>query len=71
MIIAGIDATRDALGEMEKGNLAVTVFQDAKGQGKAVVDCAGKLIKGEKVDSRVYIPFVLVTKDNYKEFLNK
>jgi len=71
MIIAGIDATRDALGEMEKGNLAVTVFQDAKSQGKAVVDCAVKLIKGEKVDSRVYIPFVLVTKDNYKEFLNK
>jgi len=35
------------------------------------VDCAVKLVKGEKVDSRVYIPFVLVTKDNYKEFLNK
>ena len=66
-----IDATRDALGEMEKGNLAVTVFQDAKGQGKAVVDSAIKLIKGEKVDSRVYVPFVLVTQDNYKEFLNK
>jgi len=71
IVIGGVDATRDALGEMEKGNLAVTVFQDAKGQGKAVVDCAAKLIKGEKVDSRVYIPFVLVTKDNYKEFLTK
>ena len=71
IFIGGVDATRDALGEMEKGNLAVTVFQDAKGQGKAVVDSAIKLIKGEKVDSRVYVPFVLVTKDNYKEFLNK
>jgi inositol transport system substrate-binding protein len=71
IVIGGVDATRDALGEMEKGNLAVTVFQDAKGQGKAVVDSAIKLIKGEKVDSRVYVPFVLVTKDNYKEFLNK
>jgi ABC-type sugar transport system substrate-binding protein len=71
IFIGGVDATRDALGEMEKGNLAVTVFQDAKGQGKAVVDSAIKLIKGEKVDSHVYVPFVLVTQDNYKEFLNK
>jgi inositol transport system substrate-binding protein len=31
LVIGGIDATRDALGEMEKGNLDVTVFQDGKG----------------------------------------
>ena len=30
IVIGGVDATRDALSEMEKGNLAVTVFQDAK-----------------------------------------
>jgi inositol transport system substrate-binding protein len=35
VVIGGIDATRDALAEMEKGNLDVTVFQDGKGQGKA------------------------------------
>jgi ABC-type sugar transport system substrate-binding protein len=33
IVIGGVDATRDALAEMEKGNLAVTVFQDARGQG--------------------------------------
>ena len=72
IVIAGIDATRDALAEMEKGNLAVTVFQDARGQGKAVVDSAVKLIKGEKFDSPyIYIPFQLVTQENYKEFLNR
>ena len=31
--IGGIDATEDALDQMKKGNLAVTVFQDAKGSG--------------------------------------
>jgi ABC-type sugar transport system substrate-binding protein len=37
-----------------------------------VVDSAVKLIKGEKFDSPyVYIPFQLVTQENYKEFLNK
>jgi inositol transport system substrate-binding protein len=72
IVIGGVVATRDALAEMEKGNLAVTVFQDARGQGKAVVDSALKLIKGEKFDSPyVYIPFQLVTQENYKEFLNK
>ena len=38
MVIAGIDATADALAEMEKGNLNVTVFQDAKGQGRGAVE---------------------------------
>ena len=72
IVIGGIDATPDALTEMEKGNLDVTVFQDAKGQGKAVVDSAVKLIKREEFDSPyIYIPFRLVTQENYKEFLNK
>jgi inositol transport system substrate-binding protein len=64
-------ATADGLAEMEKGNLDVTVFQDAKGQGKGAVETAVKLIKGEKVESFVWIPFELVTADNYKEYLNK
>jgi inositol transport system substrate-binding protein len=29
IVIGGVDATDDALNEMEKGNLAVTFFQDA------------------------------------------
>jgi inositol transport system substrate-binding protein len=72
VVIGGVDATRDALGEMEKGNLAVTVFQDAKGQGKAVVESVSKLLKKEKFESPyVYVPFELVTKDNYKEYLKR
>jgi inositol transport system substrate-binding protein len=71
VVVAGIDATADALTEMEKGNLDVTVFQDAKGQGGGAVETAVKLIKGEKVESFVWIPFELVTPENYKEYLNK
>jgi inositol transport system substrate-binding protein len=72
IVIGGIDATREALAEIEKGNLAVTILQDATGQGKAVVDSVLKLIKKEKFESPyVYIPFQLVTRENYKEFLNK
>jgi inositol transport system substrate-binding protein len=71
MVIGGIDATRDALAEMEKGTLAVTVFQDAKGQGAGAVEAALKLAKGEKVDSFVWIPFESVTPENYKDYLNR
>ena len=71
MVIGGIDATQDALREMERGNLALTVFQDPKAQGRGAVETAVKLTKGEQVDSFVWIPFQLVTRDNYKEFLTK
>jgi ABC-type sugar transport system substrate-binding protein len=72
IFIGGVDATRDALAEMEKGNLAVTVFQDAKGQGKAVVESVQKLLKKEKFETPyVYVPFEPVTKENYKEYLQK
>ena len=71
LVIGGIDATQDALREMERGNLAVTVFQDPKAQGKGAVETAVKLTKGEQVDSFVWIPFQLVTRDSYKEFLSK
>jgi inositol transport system substrate-binding protein len=56
---------------MEKGNLDVTVFQDGRGQGRGAVETAVKLIKGEEVDSFVWIPFELVTQDNYKDYLKR
>ncbi len=72
LIIGGVDATPDALVEMKRGNLDVTVFQDGKGQGAAVIDTALKLIKGEKLETPfVYVPWKLVTQDNYKEFMGK
>jgi len=70
-VVGGVDATQDALASMKAGDLKVTVFQDAAGQGKGAVDTALKLIKGEKVDKKVYIPFQLVTPDNMDKFLKK
>jgi inositol transport system substrate-binding protein len=71
VLIGGVDATPDALAEMEKGTLAVTVFQDARAQGRGAVDAAMKLSRGEKIDSYVWIPFELVTRENYKSYLNR
>ncbi|CCF20961.1 Putative rhizopine-binding protein, mocB [Pseudorhizobium banfieldiae] len=71
VVVGGVDATQDALAAMEAGDLDVTVFQDAAGQGKGAVDAALKLAKGENVDQKVYIPFQLVTPDNIAEYKSK
>ena len=64
VVVGGVDATQDALQAMQAGDLDVTVFQDAAGQGKGSLDAALKLAKGEAVDQKVYIPFQLVTPAN-------
>ena len=46
------------------GELAVTVCQDAKGQGSGSVDAAVKMIKKQKVQDGNMIPYVLVTPEN-------
>jgi inositol transport system substrate-binding protein len=71
MIVAGVDATQDALAAMAAGDLDATVFQDAAGQGSGAVDAAVKLAKGEAVDQKVYIPFQLVTPANIGDFTKK
>jgi inositol transport system substrate-binding protein len=71
MIVGGIDATQDALAAMAAGDLDVTVFQNAAGQGAGALDAAVKLSKGEKVERKVYIPFELVTPANLANYAKK
>lgn len=71
VIVGGIDATQDALAAMAAGDLDVTVFQNAAGQGKGAVDAALKLAKGDSVEKKVYVPFELVTPANLKDFQQK
>jgi inositol transport system substrate-binding protein len=70
-IVGGIDATQDALASMKAGDLKVTVFQDAAGQGKGAVDAALALAAGKPVEKKVYIPFQLVTPANMDQFMKK
>jgi inositol transport system substrate-binding protein len=71
IIVAGIDATQDALAAMNAGDLDVTVFQNAAAQGAGAVDTALKLAKGETVGSMIWIPFELVTPANMDQYLLK
>ncbi|MFC3629396.1 sugar ABC transporter substrate-binding protein [Paracoccus angustae] len=71
VIVGGVDATQDALAAMEAGDLDVTVFQNAAGQGQGAVDAALKLARGEDVDTKVYVPFELVTPANLADYQAK
>jgi inositol transport system substrate-binding protein len=71
IVVGGVDATQDALAAMQAGDLDVTVFQNAAGQGAGALKAAIALAKGEKVEKKVYIPFELVTPANISNYLNK
>ncbi len=69
ILVGGVDASPDALAEMDKGRLNVTVFQNAKGQGEGGIQAAIALARGEKIDQITWIPFELVTPENYKDYM--
>ena len=70
-IVGGVDATQDALASMKAGDLKVTVFQNAAGQGKGAVDTALALAAGKTVDRWVKVPFELVTPENLDKYAKK
>lgn len=70
VFVGGVDATSEALAAMKAGELEVTVFQDAKGQGKGGVDAALDLIGGTTIpNDLVDIPYVLVTPANMDQYM--
>ncbi|MCB0911414.1 MAG: sugar ABC transporter substrate-binding protein [Propionibacteriaceae bacterium] len=71
VLVGGVDATADALAAMKAGDLQVTVFQDAAGQGKGGVDAVVDLANGQTVEDYVDIPYQLVTPDNMADFEGK
>lgn len=71
IVFAGIDATPDALEYVKSGQLAVTVFQDAMGQGKGGLEAAYKAATGEEVEKKIMIPYELVTQENVGEYIKK
>ncbi|MDR0498158.1 MAG: sugar ABC transporter substrate-binding protein [Holophagales bacterium] len=70
IIIAGIDAIKDALDSIKASELDATCFQDALGQGRGALEMAVKAANGEKI-TRNNIPFELVTKGNVDGYYSR
>jgi inositol transport system substrate-binding protein len=68
VIVTGVDGTPDGLNAITKGQMAASVFQDAKGQGEGAVDVAVKMIKKEPYTAATLIPYQLITPDNVAQF---
>ena len=72
ILVGGVDATQDALAAMKAGELEITVFQDAAGQGGGGIDAAVKLAKGETVETDggvIDVPYVLVTPETMDQYM--
>ncbi|EAR53032.1 putative rhizopine uptake ABC transporter periplasmic solute-binding protein precursor [Oceanicola granulosus HTCC2516] len=63
IIVGGIDGTPAALEAVAKGDLDVTVIEDAAGQGAAALAAALNLSAGDPVERVILIPPQLVTPD--------
>jgi len=68
VLIAGVDGTPDGLNAIKKGSMAVSVFQDAKGQADGSIDTAVKMARNEPVEQAVWVPYRLITPQNVDTF---
>ncbi|MDB6444514.1 MULTISPECIES: sugar ABC transporter substrate-binding protein [Pseudomonas] len=68
VLIAGVDGTPDGLNAIKKGDMAVSVFQDAKGQADGSIDTAVKMVKKQAVEPAVWVPYRLITPENVAQF---
>ena len=62
IIVAGFDATDDAIEAVKEGKMAATVAQQP--MGATAVETAQKLINGETVEKSLPVEVSLITKDN-------
>lgn len=80
--VVGIDASNDGRQAVKDGTLAMSVFQDPVGQGKAALMAAKNLLAGNPVNEGsgydvdetgfiVWVPFELVTPDNVNDYDNR
>ena len=64
IIVAGFDATDDAIEAVKEGKMAATVAQQPDLMGATAVETAQKLINGETVEKSLPVEVSLITKDN-------
>lgn len=71
VLIGGVDATIDGLEYLKSGKLAVTVFQNANGQGSGAIETAVKAARGEAVEELIDIPYEMVKPEQCDEYMAK
>ncbi|EIK96199.1 inositol transport system sugar-binding protein [Pseudomonas sp. M47T1] len=70
ILVGGSDGGAAGLEAVKRDQLAVTVYQDSKGQANGAIDLALKMVRKEPYTAQLTIPYQLITKANYEQFLN-
>lgn len=68
VLVAGIDGTPDGLQFIKNGDLAVTIFQDAKAQAIGAVQVTRAMLDHAKTEPYNWVPYATVTRENYPQF---
>lgn len=71
ILVAGIDGTPDGQQFVKNGKMALTIFQDAKGQANGAVKVTKALLDKQKVEAFNWIPYQVITPENYAQFSAK
>jgi len=69
IIIAGLDANRDALEAIKEGKMTLTCDKRGFEQGYVGVETAVKVLNNEPIDDRIVIDTTIVDESNVDEFL--
>ena len=67
----GIDGITDAVTAVSTGDMIASDFQNAEGQITGALEAAVKVINGEEVEKEIWIPFEMITPDNYEDYVGR
>ncbi|MGY4495352.1 sugar ABC transporter substrate-binding protein [Pseudomonas sp. TE3610] len=70
ILVGGSDGGPAGLEAVKRDELAVTVYQDNKGQANGSIDLALQMVRKEPYKPELTIPYQLITKANYKDFVS-
>jgi len=68
VLISGIDGVKDALDAIKAGDMAQSIFQNAKGQAQGAFEVVEMIKKGEPAPKEKLIAFESIVKDNVDKY---
>lgn len=69
VLVAGVDATDDAMNKIQEGEMAISIRQSADALAQNCYETIQKIQKGEDPGDRVIVDFESVTADNVADYL--
>jgi inositol transport system substrate-binding protein len=66
--VVGVDGLPDGLAAIKRGLLAASVFQNPHEQATSALQAALKMIKGQPVESDIWVPYELITPEQVPDF---